>query len=390
MEKTELLQQLGVQGTKKSDPTLEKTEKALEKLGKPQQDYEVILVGGTNGKGSTVEMVSELLQGRGYKVGVNKSPHLTSPTERVKVNSEEIKEEKMKEMAETIIEEKPDLSFFELMTVMAYKYFSEKSVDFAVVEVGMGGRLDATNAAENSTAVVTNIGLDHTKYLGERKEEIAEEKSAIIPKNQDLIAGSDLQPLKDAAKRKNAKIHRPREIKDNGETLSYRGQQFRIPVRGDYQIKNLETALRTIEVVDQVPEDLELALENLECPGRMEKISESPEVILDGAHNLQAVKEIMKEIEPGFTCIFNCTKTKNAEKMIREIEENAEKIIFTESEIEWSEDAEKLERECKIDSSAEKELQKALEKAKNTAGETGRVLVTGSLYLIGDIKSSLS
>ncbi|EGQ42689.1 MAG: folylpolyglutamate synthase, partial [Candidatus Nanosalina sp. J07AB43] len=148
----------------RKDPAKNSTRKTLDLLDKPQEEYKVMLVGGTNGKGSVVEMVSELLQHQGKDVGIYKSPHLTTVRERIKYNGEKITKQEFLQLYNRIEALETDLSFFEFTTCMAYLYFSKKNVDYAVMEVGMGGRLDATNAVEPELSIITNIGKDHSRY----------------------------------------------------------------------------------------------------------------------------------------------------------------------------------------------------------------------------------
>ena len=182
----------------KENPAKKSTRKTLELLDKPEKDYGVVLVGGTNGKGSVVEMISELLQQQGEKVGTYKSPHLKTCRERIKVNGEKISEKEFLEIYNEIDSLNTNLSFFEFMTTMAYSYFSESDVDYAVMEVGMGGRLDATNVVEPELSVITNVGDDHKKYLGETVEERAREKAGIIHSNP-VVLGEMQEKLIEAA-----------------------------------------------------------------------------------------------------------------------------------------------------------------------------------------------
>ena len=374
--------ELGVQGSKKKEPSLESTKKALEKLGRPHKDYKVILVGGTNGKGSTVEMISELLQENDLKVGVNKSPHLVKPNERIKHDSKDISEQDFERLVEKVKDLDLELSFFEFMTVMAFEYFSEKEVDYAVMEVGMGGRLDATNAAENETAVITNVQADHMEYLGESLEEIAEEKAGIIPEDGDLITGSSRAAIQKTCKERKCRLHEPSSPQRFNGDILYRGEVFQLPVKGSFQTENLALALKTVEVLDEIPENIRKAVSNVKCRGRMEIISEKPLTVFDGAHNPDAVERVIEEFPEDFVCVFNCVESKKAEKMIQKIEEKSKEIIFTNSGIEWAADARELQKYSERSKVVEDPL-KALKAARKSAGVDGCVLVTGSLYLVG-------
>lgn len=372
--------------TGKDDITIDSVGKALESIERPDEDYEVILVGGTNGKGSTVEMISELLQNYGKKVGCFKSPHLTTLRERVRINDQKISQEDFLELYNKLNQLEQDLSFFEFMTLMGYLYFSEKEVDYAVMEVGMGGRLDATNAAEPEISVITNVALDHTKYLGDTRQEIAQEKAGIIPENGKIVSSEGLEPIKKAARERNSEIIEPYRVEklENGG-YQFEDQNFKIPVKGSFQKQNLENSLAVVNHIESIPDNLEKALSNLKCPGRMEKISENPEIILDGAHNPAAIEKTIEDLPSNFTCVFNAIEDKNSSKMIQVLEKKASRFIFTRSSIEWSEDPAILEKKCSRPSEVIKDPLKAVQKA---AKKDDSVVVTGSLYLIGEIKKN--
>ncbi len=371
----------------KENPAKKSTRKTLELLDKPEKDYGVVLVGGTNGKGSVVEMISELLQQQGEKVGTYKSPHLKTCRERIKVNGEKISEKEFLEIYNEIDSLNTNLSFFEFMTTMAYSYFSESDVDYAVMEVGMGGRLDATNVVEPELSVITNVGDDHKKYLGETVEERAREKAGIIHSNP-VVLGEMQEKLIEAAEEKDTEILGKKVIDGNANTvLEFEGEKFHIPVRGSFQSENLGTALSAVEKIEEMPENLEDALSNLECPGRMDVRSHDPLYIQDGAHNPSAVEKIVQDLPEGFVCVFNATETKDYGEMISILEEKASKFFFTESDVEWAtEKAEELGKECSVEHECVEDPDDALENAKNFAGEEGCVVATGSLYLLGSLR----
>lgn len=385
MEYEKKVDQLTSRTTGKDDITIDSVSEALDELDNPEEDCKVILVGGTNGKGSTVEMISELLQYQGKNVGSFKSPHLVTLRERIQLNSQKISKEEFMELYPKIDELEQKLSFFEFMTVMAYLYFSRKDVDYAVMEVGMGGRLDATNAAEPELSVITNIDLEHTQYLGNSREEIAEEKAGIIPEDGETVTREKLDAIKQAAIRKNSEIIRPVKL-DSLEDERYRfeDQVFRIPVSGSFQQRNLENSLAAVGNLESIPEDMEEALSDLSCPGRMEKVSEEPEIILDGAHNPAALETAIQDLPESFTCVFNTIDTKDSDRMVQILEQKASRFVVTESGVEWSADPVELQKSCNITSEVVEDSRKAVRKAVEY-GEP--VVVTGSLYLIGELKN---
>ena len=387
MNYSQVIEELTSRHSNRKDPARKTTKETLEKLENPQKDPEVILVGGTNGKGSVVEITSELLQASGKSTGTYKSPHLNTPRERIQVNGEKISKKDFMDLYSRINSLGTELSFFEFMTCMAYLYFSKKNVDYAVMEVGMGGRLDATNVVDPRISVITNVGKDHEKYLGEKKEERAHEKAGIIHSGP-VILGEMSQVLVDAAEEKTNKIKGKKVLDGNANTkLEFKGEKFRIPVRGGFQKENCGIALAVTEELDETPRDIGSALKELECPGRMEVKGRNPLYIHDGAHNPSAVDKIMSDLPDGFTCVFNASKTKNIEEMISILEEKASKFYFTESNVEWAtEKAEKLAQKTSKDYEIEKKPDEAVRKARKETPREGCVLVTGSLYLIGSLR----
>lgn len=383
----DVIQKLQERGNDRKEPTLENTGRALNQFGYPDQDYEVILVGGTNGKGSTAEMISETLQSQGFDVGTYKSPHLVTARERVQINGEKISEAEFLELYGRIASLDTRLTFFEFMTVLAYVYFSDRDVDYAVMEVGMGGRLDATNAADNSTAVITNIGKDHMKYLGDTKDQIAREKAGIIPEDGKLITNSDNEVLKEETERRNAELLRPDKVEfDDGEYI-FRGQKFEIPLEGEFQKYNLENALKTVEELESLPDDLTSAFFSLECAGRMEAASENPLVIYDGAHNTSALEKTVEEYPEDFNCVFGAVESKNIEEMIEILERKASRFYVTDAGVDWSADPKEIAEHISKPVEIVEDSVEAVESAKEEAREESSIVVTGSLYLVGNIKS---
>lgn len=383
----EAVEDLESRGSDRKDPAIEPTKEALESLGLPQESYDLVLVGGTNGKGSVVEMSSEMLQYKGKKVGVYKSPHLETCRERIKVNGEMVSKSEFVDLYQEIDELDLDLSFFEFMTVMAYRYFEKKEVDYAVMEVGMGGRLDATNAVDNSAAVITNIGLDHSQYLGDTREEIGREKAGIIPENGFVITDTAVDSVNTTAEDRSSEIIEPETVeKINGDYI-YEGSMFQVPVKGDYQAENLGNALALIDAIESIPDDLDQALRGLSCPGRMEVISENPLYIQDGAHNVEAIRELVKEIPEGSRCVFNAVEGKDIGEMISLLEEKVSKFYFTTSDISWCKEPEALSKHASVKSEKVNDPAEAVKLALEEAEEQDTVVVTGSLYLIGAIKS---
>lgn len=363
----------------------EKVKKVLNQFNNPQDDQRTVLVAGTNGKGSTVEMINEALRSNGHDVGTFKSPHLVSLRERIKYNQEMISKEAFLNIYEELEKVKAKLSFFEFMTAAGYIYFSERDVDYAVVEVGVGGKEDATNVVQNEVSVLTNLGFDHEEYLGKSKKEIASQKLGVLEENSVLVTEVERDYLKDAEKLK-ADIQRPKRVEEENGEFIFNNERFSIPVEGVFQRKNLENALEAVKVIDKVPEDLQKTFGDLKCPGRMEIVSESIPYIHDGAHNPHALRTVLDELPEDFHCIFSATKKKKVSEMIEILEEKASKFYFTRSDVDWCIAPEEMAEHCStefecFDNPREAES-KAVENSNNSP-----VVATGSLYLIGNLKN---
>lgn len=272
-------------------------------LGNPQQNIKCIHVAGTNGKGSTSHMLASILQEAGYKVGLYTSPHLRDYRERIKINGREISEDFVCDFinANKVFFESTDMSFFEMTVGLAFEYFAKEKVDIAVIEVGMGGRLDATNIIIPLVAVITNIGLDHTQFLGNTLTAIAFEKAGIIKPNIPVVIGEytpDTKPVFLAkAKENNSEIYFASDLIQ---------ETFPSDLVGDYQIHNKKTVVQTISIVnsqgtfqiseDNIKDGLLNVLKNTGLEGRWQKLGESPKIICDTAHNKNGLEIVMKQI----------------------------------------------------------------------------------------------
>lgn len=380
------VEELESRGSNRENPSLDPVIEALEELGRPNNDYTVILVGGTNGKGSTVEMISSCLQELGYDVGAYNSPHLVSIRERIKYNDRMIEKEEFERLYEKINSLETDLTFFEFMTVMAYKHFSIHRVDYAVMEVGMGGTFDATNAAEPELSVITNVEHDHTEYLGETRNEIAEEKAAITPWNGTLVVSDRMRPVLEVAEERSSEVVDPLTVKQFGDKYSVRDQEFSLPVEGSFQQENLAVALRAVEELDELP-DLSEAFSDLEFPARMETVSRNPRWIIDGAHNPAALRKILPDLPEEFACVFSALDSKPIKEMIRILEEKANKFYLTESGFQRAANPEEIAEHVSIEKEVMEDPGEAVKEALNSENT---VVVTGSLYLAGDVKKELN
>lgn len=289
-----------------TDPSTTNIEQLLRVLGDPHRDFRVIHVTGTNGKGSTAQIITRLLMAHGLKVGTYCSPHLESVRERILVNGEPIDEEDFAESiagvanAEGMSGIRP--TYFEIMTAAAFRWFSDDAVDVAVVEVGMLGRWDATNVVQSDVAVVTNIALDHTDFAGPTLEHIASEKAGIIKPDSIVVIGETRESLRDIfLKEPHADIffrHQHFDVIENHLALGGRSLDIRtphadyvdlfLPLHGWHQGENAAVAIAATEAFFGGALDRETVIEGLSSvvmPGRFEVVGHQPLVILDGAHN---------------------------------------------------------------------------------------------------------
>jgi dihydrofolate synthase / folylpolyglutamate synthase len=272
-------------------------------LEEPQQDFKTIHVGGTNGKGSVSHMLASILAESGYKVGLYTSPHLKDFRERIKINGVEITEAAVIKFIDKNrgFLEQEQLSFFEMTVGMAFKYFAEEKVDIAVIEVGLGGRLDSTNIIAPEVSVITNIGLDHTSILGNSLAEIAAEKAGIIKKDTPVVIGEyhgETMPVfEEVAGRMKAPLHLAEQ---------FSGRIFETDLKGSYQKKNSKTVMQTLEVLKElgweIPEHaaergFKYTIKNTGLRGRWETLSTDPRVICDTAHNKEGLMMVMSQLE---------------------------------------------------------------------------------------------
>ena len=385
-------------------------------LGNPQDEYPIIHVTGTNGKGSTIAMLSSLFVHHGQKVGAFVSPHLIDYTDRFLINGNVMPEEEFEivgnlvQQAEaTLIDEYEPLSFFEIMTAMVLVYFSRKKVEVALLEVGIGGLLDTTNIVHSTMSVITSIGMDHEEMLGNTLEEIAIQKTGIFKQNQAVVLGNlpteALQVAEVIGKAYNCDLHtfeREFNIEPFEDGFIFTNSDTRIHIsylnlKGNYQLENAAVALECFlqfEKNFQLPIELSAIQESFQTvtwPGRMEVVHQSPTVILDGAHNIHALKRFVEtvkqygELEAQHTILFSALKRKHYIEMVdylrKELPEARlvvttfeyagaiEKTDYPSSEIEFVENA-----------------QQFIENYINKTSDQEILWITGSLYFISFVR----
>ena len=293
-----------LQGQNAYKPGLENIKKLCDFFGNPQESLKMIHIGGTNGKGSTSNMTASVLQEAGFKTGLYTSPHLVDFTERIKINGENCKKEfvfnfiqKLKKIPSEI-----QPSFFEFTTIMAFEYFKEKKVDFAVIEVGLGGRLDSTNIIKPLITAITNVDKDHQNLLGNTISEIAFEKAGIIKENIPIISGTENPEVLEIFKKK--AIEKSAEFIDATKLTN----AYKSDLKGNYQEKNIKVVLGIVQNLRKLniqisEEALQNGLLNVQKNtgflGRWTIFSENPKTILDTAHNLAGLEMVFQQLE-GF------------------------------------------------------------------------------------------
>ncbi|MGB9735865.1 MAG: bifunctional folylpolyglutamate synthase/dihydrofolate synthase [bacterium] len=410
-------------------PGLERIKTLLTHLNHPESAYRTILVAGTNGKGSTCAMIESILRVSGYKTGLYTSPHLVYLNERIKVDQKMIDDNSLNGIADTlfkIIEKDPELSdttYFEFLTGMALLYFSYKKIDVAVLEVGMGGRFDATNAVNPDISIVTNIALDHQQYLGDTVEKIALEKAGIIREHKPFIT-TDVNPesrhvLEQEANRKNAILYGINHdffVSGDESNMAFRNNTHSISnltlsLKGRHQLLNAGAAIQAVLLIDnsgsKVQEHtIRKGLSNTFWPGRFEIIKRHPDVILDSAHNPAGIRALVQTIKDyyltgshgsclkdGFlTTVFAVSRDKDWRAMVSMLIEVSNAFILTCYEGERSAQPESIADFISSTNNGLKHIEVikssglAIKHAIDITPTNGLIVVTGSIFLIGEIK----
>ncbi len=396
-------------------------EDLLENIGSPQKRLKVIHVGGTNGKGSTVTMIASILSEAGYKVGAFTKPHMTNFTERISINGDQIPEERVVEMINDMMPAIEKTSgrynhptFFEITAALMMKYFADEDVDFAVIEVGMGGRLDATNTVDSLVSVITNVSLEHTAILGDTIAQIAGEKAGIIKKNGILVTsaeGDALEVFRKVCEEKNARIivvgeditfEKVRSDTNgqmfNVETFNRNFDNVELSLIGEHQLTNASLAIGAIEALgihDIIVPDgaVYSGLVNVRWPGRMEIVQKHPYVVLDGAKDMLATKKVTSEIQSLFdydklVSVVSISKGKKIGDMMRDISSISDYMILTRHGVrgravspeDLSEHAYGKKFEI-VDN-----IRDAVARAIEVAGKDGLVFVSGSIFTVGEAR----
>lgn len=390
----------------------------MELLGNPQDKLKYIHVAGTNGKGSTSAMLSSILVEAGYNTGLFTSPYINEFNERIQVNGKNIPGEFLIKGVEKLkiavekMDNKP--TEFEIVTALGFLYFYEMDCDIVVLEVGLGGRLDSTNIIKKpEIAVITAIGIDHTKELGEDIEKIAWEKAGIIKEDTDVILYEQdeiiTDVIKEVCKEKSSKLYLSEPNGINLKDFTLENQVFdykdlkgiKLGLLGEHQLKNVAVVLKTIEVLKSKgwkisSENLMAGLEKVKWPARFEVINRKPIFIVDGAHNPQGVETLAKNIENYFknkkiTFITGVMQDKEYEKMYDMIAPFANKFVVVKPEnpraFGYHELGEFLKDRYKVEIIEGENVKSGIKKSLETSNEEDVIIAFGSLYMAGEIRS---
>jgi dihydrofolate synthase/folylpolyglutamate synthase len=398
---------------------LTQVERILKAIGDPHQEVQAIHIGGTNGKGSTAAMMASILEREGYRVGLYTSPHLIRFTERIKVNGKEIGKEEVAAlsgwMREKIEEANidPPFTFFDFTTAMALYYFKQKMVDLAVLEVGLGGRLDSTNVVDPLLSVITNISKDHEAYLGKSLLKIAQEKAGIIKPGRPLITAATqphvLRLFSKICREKGSPYFRVgkefRYVTAEDGDFHYEGLHrklwgLHLNLKGFHQIINATTALGTLEVLEDLGYPVSIdamvaGLREVDWPGRLEMVSSSPKVILDGAHNPAGALVLHEVLKKEFQyqrliLLIGVMKDKDIKSILHLLVPLADHIILTRPNTDRAAPPALLKKVLgKNGKKTEiiEDLKEAIERGLSITGPEDLLCITGSLYTVGEARA---
>ena len=403
---------------------LERMRVFAEALGNPHQGYPTIHIAGTKGKGSVAVFCSVALQAGGYKVGLYTSPPLHGFTERIQINGQPISKDSLVTLVEEIkpiVEDIPDLTSFELKTALAFWYFSKQDVDIAVIEVGLGGRLDSTNIITPLVSVITSLSLEHTFILGDTIAKIAAEKGGIIKPGVPVVSA----PQKEVAQEVLQGIAREQgspltqigdDIRFRAENHSLEGQsftlwrdskegeslEFRIGLLGAHQVENASAAYAALDIVRHrgiklTDADIQKGFAKTTWPGRFEVFQQQPPIIFDVAHNPRSAQVLWETVDTYFpgksiALVFGAMADKDIPGMFKEILPHVVTMIAVQPDHPRAASLEKLKElaspySCEVVLASE--TSRVLDQAREFAGEEGIVLVTGSLTTVGELRADI-
>ncbi len=396
---------------------LDTMREALKLRGSPEKGMIFVQVAGTNGKGSVASMMAASLSAAGYKTGLFTSPHLHRYVERVRIDGRPLSQAEAARRIEDLVSvfgkpQAPEISFFEFATLLAIETFRDKACDIALLEVGLGGRLDSTTAAPAILSIITSIGLDHMDILGESTYLIAREKAGIIRRDVPLVVGRCDADARRAIAARARGLHAPTIWVDRDfqvfptrtgtrfdvrvEDRLYRNLKLTLP--GDHQVENAACAIAGLDKLKQMgfklPDTaIRKAFSRLKWPGRLERIAGNPDILLDTAHNADGCRSLIAHIKKQANgsrkrvLVFGAMSDKNYRDMLRVLAPRFHKVFFTKPRVDRAASFDELTR---IHPGAPtRGLQSALNQARRAAGASGLVVITGSIFLVAEARAAL-
>lgn len=382
-----------------SSYSLQRMQQAVERLQHPERRYQVVHVGGTSGKGSTCTMIASILAAAGYSVGLYTSPSLRTPLERITVDGKAITERTAIRIVNQFWPMVTDLhlTHFETFTLLALQYFAERQVDYAVIEVGVGGKLDATNVVQPTVAIVTDVGLDHTELLGKTKQLIAHDKQAIIKPGCIGLTGSRLVKRGTYIPLDRAVIHQTTLL---GTDFSYKTcKHLQLKMLGAYQVRNAILAIEATQRLGIASQAIRYGLRTAYQPGRFQVMVRKPLIIVDGAHNPQKMKAFiysLKQIVPlqqkRVVALCAIKSTKDSQQILKLLLPIVDELVFTTFPRSYSLTAleqavQSIDKQIKVEKIADPV--KAYHYLRDHLQTNDVGVVTGSLYLIGKLLPKL-
>lgn len=407
---------------------IERVQGLLVKMGNPFEAYPTLHIAGTKGKGSVSVMLANFALAGGLKVGLYTSPHLHTYRERIQINGEPISRDAMTSLVEDgrpLVDSIPDITTFEVTTALAFQYFAQQNVDLAVMEVGLGGRLDATNVIVPLVSVITSLSLDHTRLLGDSIDKIAFEKGGIIKPRVPVVSAPQqekaLDVLRAIAQERNSPlievgkdwVWQPGDRLAHGQILSVRTTMLSDPVSpfdgeyelvllGDFQQENAAVAIAAADVLYKqghhwaTPDAMHTALRTVHWPGRLEVLSREPPMVVDCAHNPYSAKKLVESLESWFpgvrwVLLYGASRDKDIKGMLKALLPAAEHVIVTRSYHPRAAAPTELADLCAdLDKGAEIAVdpRRALDHAQSHLGPGIGVLATGSIFLVADVREA--
>lgn len=408
-----MYQRVGVSAYKED---LENTQALDRMFDHPHCAFKTIHIGGTNGKGSTSHMLTSVLIESGYKVGLYTSPHLRDFRERIRVNGEKISENAVVSFVDEFRKSNKDAqlqpSFFELTVAMAFDYFRAQQVDFAIIEVGLGGRLDSTNIINPELSVITNIGLDHTHLLGSTYEKIAFEKAGIIKNNTPVVIGESDERTAHVFEAISAEMQAPIQFADqlfnvtpiDRKTLSIDGpisiDSIEMDLKGNYQQNNVKSVLAAIDILRNqgltidhrsIIRGLARVTANTGMLGRWQQLSDLPLTICDTGHNREGISMIVKQLSSidykKLHFVFGVVNDKNVNGVLELLPKDAV-YYFTQAKIDRalpSVELQKIAQQCELRGACYTSVEDAKRAAENNACPDDLIFIGGSTFVVAEV-----